>query len=131
MNSITQYTVIVLNYIRKHTNYQLLQIKKFVIIKKSNRNIGYSDEENYTAVFDLRLKLISRSPLWLGSNIVAFHTGGTEFDPRYNINLCFVPDCQSNIIHNINILLRIDYDHHTSSLRPCGLKHTTFFIYNI
>ena len=35
----------------------------------------YSDKENYTTVFDLRLKLISRSPLWLGSNIVAFHPG--------------------------------------------------------
>ena len=29
----------------------------------------------------LMLKLISRSPLWLGSNIVAFLPGGTEFDP--------------------------------------------------
>ena len=25
-----------------------------------------------------------------------------EFDLQYNINLCFAPDCQSNIIHNIN-----------------------------
>ena len=35
---------------------------------------------------------------------VVFHPGGTEFDPRHNINLCFVPDCQSITIHNINII---------------------------
>ena len=49
----------------------------------------------------LRLKLISRSPQWLGSNIVAVHPGG-PFDPRYSINLCFAPDCHSNSIHNRN-----------------------------
>ena len=36
------------------------------------------------------LKLISRSPLWLGSNIVAFHPMRPRLIPD-NINLCFVP----------------------------------------
>ena len=63
----------------------------------------------------LRLKLISRSPLWLGSKIRCLSSRGTEFDPRYNINLRFVPKCQSNIhiIYTYTyILLRIEYDRH-------------------
>ena len=30
----------------------------------------------------LRLKIISRSPLWVESNIVAFHTGGPSLIPN-------------------------------------------------
>ena len=49
-----------------------------------------------------RLKLISRSPIWLVSNIVAFYPGGPSLIP-INIKLYFVPNCQSNIIHHTRI----------------------------
>ena len=71
----------------------------------------------------LRLKLISRSPLWLGSNIVAFHLGWQNLILDV-ILICvlflFIKVISSKIlisfilyIHKY-IFLRIDYDRHWS-----------------
>ena len=71
----------------------------------------------------LRLKLISRSPLWKGSNIVASHLGGPSFIPDIILIyvLFLIVKVISSIIlilfilgiyTNMYILLRIDYDRH-------------------
>ena len=78
-----------------------MQIKQFIIIKKAIET--HSGKENYTAVFDIRLKLISRSALWLGSNIVAFHSGGPSLIPDIILIYAFFL-----IVKVISIILHIN-----------------------
>ena len=87
----------------------------------------------------LRLKLISRSLPWLGSNIIAFHPGGQKLIP--DIILIYAVVLIVKVISSIILILFILYVHilyvyitsnrlrspQKFSLRPCGLKHTLFF----
>ena len=82
-----------------------------------------------------RLKLISRPPL-LDHHCLS----SRKFHPRYNINLCFVPDCQSNTykINIIHIIYRYMYPYYfelimiavevfTLAVRSYTHTHTFFF----
>ena len=56
----------------------------------------------------LRLKLISRSPLWVGSNIVAFHPGGSSLIPDMILiyALFLIVKVIASIILNLHIIYR-------------------------
>ena len=76
-NSITQYTLILLNYIRKHVIVENEVHVRIKVIETFCEKMKLK-----TTVFHLRLKLISRSPMWLGVNIVAFHPGCPDSIPN-------------------------------------------------
>ena len=59
--------------------------------------------------FYLRVKLISRSPQWLGDNVVAFHPWcqGSILDIGLILIYALFLNRQSNVIHNNIIILSI------------------------
>ena len=68
----------------------------------------------------LRLKLISRSPLWLGSNIVTFHPGGPCLIPDIKLIYALIPIVKviSSIIL-ISLILHIHICRESSKYYMC------------
>ena len=89
--------------------------------------------------FNFRLKPISRSPLWLRSNIVAFHPGGPSviLDIILIYALFLIFKLITSIILISFILYIYIYEYITSnqlrspqkfSLQQCGLKHAQHLV---